>query len=86
MGNQLNFWNVLDGHVEEERETAPPPPPAPAKTATNRPARKSSRAMRKCLGQCGKPFLSSGPGNRFCGNCRRHEAFADGAPEYSAQF
>lgn len=75
MAEQLNFWNRLD---EADPDPASPP--------NAKPVRKSTRAMRKCLGPCGKPFMSSGPGNRFCPNCRRHEAFADGAAEYSVQF
>lgn len=31
--------------------------------------KKSQRAMRGCLGWCGKKFMSDGPGHRFCARC-----------------
>lgn len=31
---------------------------------------KASR-KRRCLGWCGKKFLSTGPGHRFCPECKR---------------
>lgn len=77
MADQLAFWHLLD--AEEIREPEAEAPAGPER-------RKSTRAMRRCLGPCGKPFMSPGPGTRFCPNCRRHEAFADGAAEYSVQF
>lgn len=86
-GNQLAFWSVIDRAddlaVEDREEIAPPPPP-PKPIA--KPVRKSAKAMRKCLGPCGKTFMSAGPGNRICRTCRRLDAYTDGAPEYSVQF
>lgn len=79
MAEQLSFWLTLDQSADQSAD------PEPAKVKPRK-GRKRVKASRKCLGPCGKPFMSTGPGNRFCGNCRRLEAFADGAAEYSVQF
>lgn len=81
MAEQLTFWLALDQSTHQSAD----PEPAKVKPSTRK-GRKRAKASRKCLGPCGKPFMSTGPGNRFCGNCRRLEAFADGAAEYSVQF
>ena len=94
----LAFWEALDAtrHRPERGAvmapaTAPAPPapppapepnPEPAPVKAKSPARKSTRARRTCL-SCSKPFNSSGPGNRRCSSCRRHDAFADNITEYS---
>lgn len=31
--------------------------------------------LRKCLGPCGKPFLSTHIGNRICEPCKKSETF-----------
>lgn len=36
-----------------------------------------TRARRKCLG-CGKRFMSDGPGNRVCSQCKHTSAWRDG--------
>jgi hypothetical protein len=81
-GNQLAFWSVIDP-AEDSEEISPPPPPKPIRVTV---PSKSTKAMRKCLGSCGKSFMSAGPGNRICRTCRRLDAYADGAVEYSVQF
>jgi hypothetical protein len=83
-GNQLAFWSVIH-EVEDREDIAPPPPPPPPKPIA-KPVRKSTKAPRACLGPCGKTFMSAGPGNRICQRCRRLDAYADGAVEYSVQF
>lgn len=85
MAEQLTFWLALDQsgqRVEKGADFAP----NPAKQVSRPIKGKRAKAPRTCLGPCGKTFMSTGPGNRFCGNCRRLEAFADGAAEYSVQF
>lgn len=83
MAEQLTFWLALD---QSTHQSADPEPAKEGVKPSTRKGRKRVKASRKCLGPCGKPFMSTGPGNRFCGNCRRLEAFADGAAEYSVQF
>lgn len=94
----LAFWEVLDATRHRPEPGAimapatapspppppPPPEPAPAPVKVAKPRRKSTRAPRTCL-SCSKTFMSSGPGNRRCGNCKRHDAYADAITEYSIQ-
>lgn len=86
MAEQLTFWLALDQSAHQSADPEPAKEGATSAPAKPRKGRKRAKASRKCLGPCGKPFMSTGPGNRFCGNCRRLEAFADGAAEYSVQY